>query len=53
MGFPGMITSVPHVTNKVKLKIAKRIINTMREECTGCVGSADSALSSGPLAPVK
>lgn len=33
-----MITSVPRVTNKVKLKIAKRIINTVREENVQSVG---------------
>ena len=32
MGFLGMIISVSCVTNKVKIKITKRIINIMREK---------------------
>lgn len=32
MGFPGMITSVPCVTDKMTQKNAKRIANIMREK---------------------
>ena len=42
MGFPGMITSVPCVTDKTTQKTAKRIANTMREkrECRSCCPSS-------------
>lgn len=34
MGFPGMITSVPCMSDKVKLKATKRITDIMREKRT-------------------
>lgn len=32
MGFLGMITFVPCMTDKAKVEITKKIINSMREE---------------------
>lgn len=45
MGFPGMITSVPCVTDKMKLKTIDRIISIMGEKSKCSLGALSSILT--------